>query len=110
MAGKEGENVRLMEENERLSEQVGLLNLDLCPRCRFVKHVYFLSKFTPLPPKKIMNILFKVASSVERPAAEGEEASKVNGHIEVEVNNHKVGFYFFKFMKTCYSLVLSCSY
>lgn len=49
MAGKEGENVRLMEENERLSEQVGLLNLDLCPRCLFVKHVYFLSKFTPLP-------------------------------------------------------------
>ncbi|XP_023345415.1 myosin-10, partial [Eurytemora carolleeae] len=52
MADKEGENVRLMEENERLSEQV--------------------------------------ASSVERPAAEGEEASKVNGHIEVEVNNHKL--------------------
>ena len=47
-----------------------------------------------------MYILLKVASSVERPAAEGEEACKVNGHAEVEVNNHKVGFYFFKFMET----------
>lgn len=64
----------------------------------------------PHSQNRIMNILFKVASSVERPAAEGEEASKVNGHIEVEVNNHKVGFYFFKFLNTFFSLVLSCSY
>ena len=47
-----------------------------------------------------MYILLQVASSVERPAAEGEEACKVNGHAEVEVNNHKVDFYFFKFMET----------
>ena len=42
----------------------------------------------------LMYILLQVASSVERPAAEGEEACKVNGHAEVEVNNHKVDFYF----------------
>lgn len=47
LSGKEVENSRLLEENERLSEQV--------------------------------------ASSVERPAADGEEAVKVNGHQEVEV-------------------------
>jgi len=45
LSGKEVECSRLLEENERLSEQV--------------------------------------ASSVERPAAEGEEAVKVNGHQEV---------------------------
>jgi len=47
LSGKEVENSRLLEENERLSEQV--------------------------------------ASSVERPAADGEEAVKVNGHAEVAV-------------------------
>jgi len=46
LGNKEVENSRLIEENERLSEQV--------------------------------------ASSVERPAVEGEEAAKLNGHQEVE--------------------------
>merc|ERR1719500_1588276 len=46
LAQVEAENVKLAEENERLSEQV--------------------------------------ASSVERPAADGEEAEKANGHAEVE--------------------------
>merc|ERR1719341_1601948 len=46
LAQVEGENIKLAEENERLSEQV--------------------------------------ASSVERPAADGEEAEKANGHAEVE--------------------------
>lgn len=46
LSEKEVENSRIMEENERLSEQV--------------------------------------ASSVERPAAEGEEAVSVNGHSEVQ--------------------------
>jgi len=46
MVEKENENSRLIEDNERLSEQV--------------------------------------ASSVERPAAEGEEATKMNGHQETE--------------------------
>jgi len=50
LSEKEKENARLMEENERLSEQV--------------------------------------ASSVERPAAEGEEA--VNGHTEVEIQKEVV--------------------
>ena len=52
MAGKEGENVRLMEENERLSEQVGLLNLDLCPRCLFVKTCLLTVKIYPTPKKE----------------------------------------------------------
>ena len=54
MAGKEGENVRLMEENERLSEQVGLLNLDLCPRCFFAKHVFLREKNILLRLKKFI--------------------------------------------------------
>ena len=59
MAGKEGENVRLMEENERLSEQVGLLNLDLCPRGFFAKHVFLREKY-PSQTKKVYLMLISL--------------------------------------------------
>ena len=42
----------------------------------------------------------KVASSVERPAAEGEEAAKVNGHAEVEVNLKVFIFYMLRSWST----------
>ena len=39
--------------------------------------------------KDCISIDGQVASSVERPAADGEEAEKANGHAEVQIYRHK---------------------
>lgn len=63
LAEKQQETGRLMEENERLSEQV--------------------ESWTQINSNKNAHVIYQVASAVERPAAEGEEAAVVNGHAEV---------------------------
>ena len=74
MDEKEINIVRLTEENERLSEQVRQQADSVC--------------LGPDATKPAFISILQLASSVERPAAEGEEATNgVNGHTETPSPN-----------------------